>query len=165
MRNGSPAAARTFPAMGCIPYYPLRRDGCQQLVEYQRTTRSAWCQGFASWFPANPLFCASKVGVRSRGRSVRASVQSAELRDAIVRLHAGGAREMIWHLLTWGNAVQIIKPAFLKSSAATRFRGHAKRSCKTKSMILCRVSASFSARGSLASIMGSDALLILHTLS
>jgi len=32
----------------------------------------------------------------------------------IVRFRAGGAREMAWHLATWGNTVRIIKPALLK---------------------------------------------------
>ncbi len=34
----------------------------------------------------------------------------------LVRLRAGGLREMAWHLATWGNAVRIIKPTRLKQS-------------------------------------------------
>ncbi|MGO8867970.1 MAG: WYL domain-containing protein [Alphaproteobacteria bacterium] len=28
----------------------------------------------------------------------------------IVRFHAGGAREMSWHLYTWGDAVDVLRP-------------------------------------------------------
>lgn len=34
----------------------------------------------------------------------------------IVRFRAGGAREMIWHLVTWGDKVVIIKPTSLRRS-------------------------------------------------
>ena len=29
----------------------------------------------------------------------------------LVRFRAGGAREMAWHLYTWGDDVEVIKPA------------------------------------------------------
>jgi predicted DNA-binding transcriptional regulator YafY len=33
----------------------------------------------------------------------------------IVRFHAGGMREMAWHLFTWGDAVEVIRPKRLKN--------------------------------------------------
>jgi predicted DNA-binding transcriptional regulator YafY len=32
----------------------------------------------------------------------------------IVRFHAGGAREMCWHLFTWGNEVEVLAPPHLR---------------------------------------------------
>jgi predicted DNA-binding transcriptional regulator YafY len=32
-----------------------------------------------------------------------------------VRVHAGGMREMALHLFTWGDAVEVIQPKWLKS--------------------------------------------------
>jgi predicted DNA-binding transcriptional regulator YafY len=36
--------------------------------------------------------------------------------STIVRFHAGGLREMAWHLFTWGGAVRIIAPEELKET-------------------------------------------------
>lgn len=34
--------------------------------------------------------------------------------SVIVRFHAGGAREMVWHLFTWGDSVEILAPSHLQ---------------------------------------------------
>lgn len=35
--------------------------------------------------------------------------------SVIVRLHAGGALEMVWHLFTWGDSVEILEPRRLRN--------------------------------------------------
>jgi len=40
----------------------------------------------------------------------------------IVRFHAGGALEMSWHLVTWGNEVEVIKPKKLRESQKPQLR-------------------------------------------
>ncbi len=37
----------------------------------------------------------------------------------IVRFHAGGLREMAWHLFTWGPSVEVIEPAELRNQLMT----------------------------------------------
>jgi len=44
-----------------------------------------------------------------------------------VRLHAGGMREMAWHLFTWGDAVEVIRPKRLKSLLRHRREPSARR--------------------------------------
>lgn len=34
--------------------------------------------------------------------------------SVVVRFRAGGAQEMVWHLFTWGDAVEVVEPAHLR---------------------------------------------------
>lgn len=42
----------------------------------------------------------------------------------IVRFHAGGLREMCWHLFTWGGAIEVLEPLALKNMMSSmQFKG------------------------------------------